>query len=223
MPRSTSSSRYLVHGFTQVPASWGPMADALGAVAVDAPVASLWDAADQLAARGTGTWIGYSMGGRMTLHLALAHPRCVERLVLVSATAGIEDPDERRARVESDEALARRAEQIGADDFVAEWLARPMFAGVPPVPRSDDVATMAAHLRLAGAGAQEPLWDRLGELTMPVLVVAGERDAKFVALGERLAAGIARATLDIVPDAGHAAPFERPDAFVAAVRRWSAH
>jgi 2-succinyl-6-hydroxy-2,4-cyclohexadiene-1-carboxylate synthase len=223
MPRPTSSSRYLVHGFTQVPASWGPVTEALDAVAVDAPVASLWDAADQLAALGTGTWIGYSMGGRVALHLALAHPRCVEGLVLVSATAGIDDPDERRARVESDEALAHRAEQIGAGDFVTEWLARPMFAGVPPVPRSDDVATMAAHLRLAGVGVQEPLWDRLGELTMPVLVVAGERDAKFVALGERLASGITGAVLEIVPGAGHAVPFEQPDAFVAAVRRWSGH
>jgi 2-succinyl-6-hydroxy-2,4-cyclohexadiene-1-carboxylate synthase len=212
-----------VHGFTQVPASWGPMTDALGAVAVDAPAASLWDAADQLAAHGTGTWIGYSMGGRMALHLALAHPRRVERLVLVSATAGIDDRDERRARVASDEALARRAEEIGAARFVAEWLARPMFAGVPPVPRSDDGATMAAHLRLAGAGVQEPLWDRLGELAMPVLVVAGERDTKYVALGERLAAGIAGATLEIVPGAGHAVPFEQPDAFVAVVRRWSGH
>jgi 2-succinyl-6-hydroxy-2,4-cyclohexadiene-1-carboxylate synthase len=199
------------------------MAAALGAVAVDAPVASLWDAADQLAEHGAGTWIGYSMGGRMALHLALAHPDRVEALVLVSATAGIDDSDERRARVASDEALARRAEEIGAASFVDEWLARPLFAGVPPVPRSDDAAAMAGHLRLAGTGTQEPLWDRMGELAMPVLVVAGERDAKFVALGARLATSIPHATLEVVPGAGHAVPFERPDAFVAVVRRWAGH
>jgi len=212
-----------VHGFTQTPASWGAIAEALDARAVDAPVASLWDAASELATHGTGMWIGYSMGGRMALHLALAHPERVESLVLVSATAGIDDPEARAARIDSDEALAQRAEQIGAADFVAEWLAQPMFAGVPPVPRGGDVATMAAHLRLAGAGVQEPLWGRLHELTMPVLVVAGERDAKYVALGERLAAGIDGATFEIVPGAGHAVPFERPDAFVAVVRRWSGH
>jgi 2-succinyl-6-hydroxy-2,4-cyclohexadiene-1-carboxylate synthase len=219
----SSSSRFLVHGFTQTAASWGALAAQLGATAVEAPVAGLWDAADQLATHGTGTWIGYSMGGRMALHLALAHPECVERLVLVSMTAGIDDDEVREARATADEALAERAEAIGADAFVAEWLAQPMFASVPPLPRSEDVAAMAAHLRLAGTGTQEPLWERLPELAMPVLVVVGERDAKFTALGRRLASAIPHAQLEVVAGAGHAVPFERPSAFVAAVLRWLEH
>jgi len=212
-----------VHGFTQTPASWGTIADALDAVAVEAPRRPLWEAADELARHGRGAWIGYSMGGRMALHLALAHPDVVERLVLVSATAGIDDPEARAARAASDEELARRAEEIGADAMVAEWVAQPMFAGLPMLPRSDDVATIAAHLRLAGTGRQDALWDRLAELTMPVLVVVGERDAKFTALGKRMAAAIPGAELTVIPDAGHAAPFERPDAFVDVVRRWRDH
>jgi 2-succinyl-6-hydroxy-2,4-cyclohexadiene-1-carboxylate synthase len=219
----TSSSTFLVHGFTQTPASWGAIATALDAEAVDAPKRPLWEAADELARHGRGTWIGYSMGGRMALHLALAHPDVVERLVLVSATAGIDDPAARAARAVSDEELARRAEEIGADAMVAEWVAQPMFAGVPLLPRSDDVSTIAAHLRLAGTGSQESLWDRLGELTMPVLVVVGENDEKFKALGERLVAAIPHATFEVIAGAGHAAPFEEPDAFVDAVRRWQAH
>jgi len=212
----------LVHGFTQTPASWGKITAALEAEAVDAPVTDLWTAADELAARGRAVWVGYSMGGRMALHLALAHPEVVCALVLVSATAGIDDDADRTARRASDEGLAERLEAVGADAFLAEWRARPMFAGVPAVDRSHDVATMAAHLRRAGTGTQEPLWGRLGELTMPVLVVVGERDAKFRALGERMVAGITDASLAIVPDAGHAAPFEQPDAFVDAVRLWLA-
>ena len=106
--------------------------------------------------------------------------------------------------------------------FLDEWLAQPMFAGVPPVARSDDALAMAAHLRMAGTGTQQSLWSRLGELAMPVLVVVGERDEKFRALGERLVAGITGAELAVVGDAGHAVPFERPDAFVDVVRPWLA-
>jgi 2-succinyl-6-hydroxy-2,4-cyclohexadiene-1-carboxylate synthase len=225
MPRSSPAdpSTFLVHGFTQTPASWGDVTDALHATAVDAPATTLWDAADDLAGHGAGTWIGYSMGGRMTLHLALAHPALVERLVLVSATAGIDDDEARATRIASDDALATRAEQIGAEAFVAEWVAQPMFAGVPRLPRTHDVATIVAHLRRSGAGEQESLWLRLGELSMPVLVVTGERDEKFRALGERLAAGIPHAEHQVIDGAGHAVPFERPDEFVAVVRRWIDH
>lgn len=196
------------------------MTDALDAVAVDAPVAALWQAADELASNGPATIIGYSMGGRMALHVALAHPKALTGLVLVSATAGIEDGDERAQRRASDEALARHAERVGAAAFVEEWVAQPMFAGVPDVARCDDVVTIAGHLRLAGTGTQEPLWPRLAEIDVPTLIVAGERDAKFRALAERLATGIAGAELVVVDDAGHAVPFERPDAFVGAVRRF---
>lgn len=212
------SRRVLVHGFTQTAVSWGRTTEELGAIAVDAPVAPLWDAAAELARHGPATFIGYSMGGRLALHVALAHPDVVTALVLVSATAGIEDDAERAARRASDDALADRAEAIGAAAFVDEWVAQPMFAGVPPVDRCRDVATIAGHLRLAGTGTQEPLWPRLGEITVPVLVVTGARDTRFCALGERLAAGLPDARLVVIEGAGHAVPFERPDAFVAAVR-----
>jgi pimeloyl-ACP methyl ester carboxylesterase len=153
MTRSSGdrSPTYLVHGFTQTPESWGPVTEALGATAVDAPANTLWDAAGALARHGAGTWIGYSMGGRMALHLALSHPSVVERLVLVSATAGIDDPAAREARIASDEALAARAERIGAEAFVAEWVAQPMFAGLPPLPRTDDLPVMVAGDPARGA------------------------------------------------------------------------
>jgi 2-succinyl-6-hydroxy-2,4-cyclohexadiene-1-carboxylate synthase len=225
MTRSSGdrSPTYLVHGFTQTPESWGPVTEALGATAVDAPANTLWDAAGALARHGAGTWIGYSMGGRMALHLALSHPSVVERLVLVSATAGIDDPAAREARIASDEALAARAERIGAEAFVAEWVAQPMFAGLPPLPRTDDLPVMVAHLRQSGAGAQQSLWHRLGELSMPVLVVTGGRDQKFGELGDRLTTAIQHAEHVVVEGAGHAVPFERPDEFVDVVRRWLAH
>ena len=71
-----------------------------------------------------------------------------------------------------------------------------MFGHVPDAAngiderRRNTAAGLASSLRLAGTGTQEPLWDRLGELTLPVLVVVGGRDTKFTDLGRRLVAGV---------------------------------
>ncbi|CAN5672649.1 2-succinyl-6-hydroxy-2,4-cyclohexadiene-1-carboxylate synthase [soil metagenome] len=227
----------LVHGFTQTGRSWKVVADALSShfevVAVDAPGhggsgsvrAGLPLAAQLLGdAGGLATYIGYSMGGRMCLQLALDRPELVQRLVLISATAGIDGPTDRHARRKSDEALAGSIERDGLDAFLVRWVAQPMFAGLRD-PELDDrrrntAAGLASSLRLAGAGAQEPLWDRLGQLSIPVLLLAGERDAKFVTLAERMAAAIAGADLAVVEGAGHTVHLERPRAFLDVVERW---
>lgn len=228
----------LVHGFTQTGASWRTVAEGLGGHEVVAPDlpghganaairADLEGCARFLGGEaGRGAYVGYSMGGRVALHLALAQPALVTALVVLGATGGIDDDEERAARRAADEVLADRLELLGTEAFLDEWLAQPLFAGLPDDARggrSTDAAGLAASLRLAGAGTQAPLWDRLGELTMPVLVLAGERDDKFRALGVRLAAAIgANAEVALVPGAGHAAHLERPDAFLAVVRPWLA-
>jgi 2-succinyl-6-hydroxy-2,4-cyclohexadiene-1-carboxylate synthase len=170
---------------------------------------------------------GYSMGGRLALHVALAAPDRVARLVLIATTAGIEDAAERDARRRADEALAAEIERGDIDAFVARWSATPLFAGDPPEVvarwqedmRRNEPAGLAAALRGVGTGAMAPLWDRLGELTMPAAVLAGERDAKFMALGRRLASALpGAATLTVVPGAGHGLPREAPAPVAAAIR-----
>ncbi len=163
---------------------------------------------------------GYSMGGRIALHVALAAPARLRRLVLVSATAGIADPAERAARAERDLALAERAEAMTPQAWADLWTSQPIFAGTPPevlpawredlgrTPPSD----AAAALRGLGTGAMAPLWDRLGELPMPVQVVAGERDEAYVRLGEELVAAVPQGELVLVPGAGHGLPREAPEA-----------
>ncbi len=143
-------------------------------------------------AGGPAVYAGYSMGARLCLRLALDRPDLVHALVLVSGTPGIEDGRERAARVESDERWAERAEQADGDTFLHEWLAQPMFATVPAdAPgladrRSLTPAFLAACLRRLGTGAMEPMWDRLADLTIPVLLVTGTRDAKFTAIAQRM-------------------------------------
>ena len=231
----------LVHGFTQTAHSWDLIARRLArryeVVSVDAPGhgdssavdADLPSAAPMLGvAGGPATYVGYSMGGRLCLHLALARTDLVRRLVLVSTTAGIEDPAERAARRRSDDDLAASIERDGVDLFLDRWLALPMFATLPPdVASLDDrrrntAAGLASSLRLAGAGAQASLWNRLGELPMPVLVVAGEHDPKYVAIGRRLAELIPQTTFAVIENAGHAVHLEQPDAFAGVLERWLA-
>jgi 2-succinyl-6-hydroxy-2,4-cyclohexadiene-1-carboxylate synthase len=230
----------LVHGFTQTGRSWGRVAADLGrdhtvtCVEVaghggsSAVRADLVQGAELLgAAGGQATYIGYSMGGRLGLHLALTRPDLVTALVVLGATGGLEDPAERQARRAADELLAQRIEGDGVARFLNFWLAQPLFAGLPddPAERADRLTNtadgLASSLRLTGTGTQRPLWDDLGSLAMPVLVLAGERDHKFTALGQRLARGIGpNATFDTIAGAGHASHLEAPQLFVDRLRRW---
>ncbi len=243
--RGRGTRLVLAHGFTQSGRVWGGLADGLAAahelVLVDLPghggSAGVWadlaGAAELLGdVGGTADYLGYSMGARTCLHLALARPDRVRRLVLVSGTAGIDDADERSARRRADAALAARlvppdggAPEDTVDEFIDRWVANPMFGDVPVVAnglaerKRNSAAGLASSLRLAGTGTQAPLWDRLGELGMPVLVVTGGRDAKFTALGQRLVEGIGpRASLVVVEGADHAPHLQRADAVAHAVR-----
>ncbi|HEY2536329.1 MAG TPA: alpha/beta fold hydrolase [Solirubrobacteraceae bacterium] len=162
---------------------------------------------------------GYSLGGRVALNVALAAPERVSRLVLVSTTAGIEDEGERAQRSAADHRLADELEEGSQEDFVTRWCAQPMFADDPP--EVDELAredyrrnrpdAIAAVLRGIGTGEMVPLWDRLHELKMPSTVLVGERDAKFLGLGRRLADLLPRAVMTTVPG-GHRLPLECPAA-----------
>jgi 2-succinyl-6-hydroxy-2,4-cyclohexadiene-1-carboxylate synthase len=232
----------LAHGFTQTAASWETFAGLLAArlpttnvIAVDLPGhgsaaelrADLWESADHLVHHGgRGTYIGYSMGGRVTLHAALIHPELVERLILVGATAGIADADERLARRAADEELAQRLETVGVEAFIDEWLASPLFSGLTPATdlRADrlrnTVDGLASSLRSTGTGTQEPLWERLRTIDVPTLVLAGADDEKFSALGRRLRDTIPGARFEQIDGAGHSVHLERPVVTADVIADW---
>jgi len=224
----------LLHGFTQTGRSWQPVLHALAAryraIAPDLPghggfaerrpaSFAACDAYVRVLADQPITLAGYSMGGRIALHAALSLGPRVRRLILVGASPGIADAAERAARAAEDAALADRIEAIGLEAFVREWGAQPLFDGMPrgiaEIAHADRMrntaAGLAAALRGLGTGVMPPLCDRLGELTVPVELLVGERDEKFLAIAERMAAALTHARLHVVPGAGHAAHLEAPE------------
>ncbi len=160
---------------------------------------------------------GYSLGGRVALHVALAAPERVSRLVLVSCSPGIEDQGERAARLAADRRLADDLERIPFEEFIERWRTQPLFASEPSEVgrlaredmRRNDPHALAAVMRGIGTGEMQPLWPRLGELRMPVTVIVGERDQKFLALGRRVVELMSNGQLSVV-SGGHGLPLENP-------------
>ena len=211
-----------VPGFTQTASSWAGAAEVVrescDVRALDVPPPTTFAAtADAIgAAGGKAIYVGYSMGGRLCLRLALDRPELVRALVLVSASPGIVNAAERAARVEADEVLADSVERDGVDTFLATWLAQPMFAGIPAdAPGVTDRRRLkpeflAACLRRLGAGAMEPMWNDVARLAMPVMLVVGTRDEKYTAIARRMLERMHPQVSLVQLDGGHALPLEQP-------------
>jgi 2-succinyl-6-hydroxy-2,4-cyclohexadiene-1-carboxylate synthase len=226
-----------LHGFTLTGRSWDPVRAALGesyrsaapdlrghgAASAAAPVtlpAVLGDLGAVIGELGgpPATVVGYSQGGRIALHLALALKSAIGRVVLIGASPGIADAAERAARRAADERLAAEIETLSIEAFAERWAQTPVLAGQPPAvlaaAHADRMRStprgLAAALRGLGTGALPSLWPCLGEIEVPVTMVVGERDAKFRALAGEMAAGLPQADVVVVADAGHAVALERP-------------
>lgn len=167
--------------------------------------------------------VGYSMGGRLALHVAVNHPERLLSLLTVGAHAGLEE-EAREGRRRGDEALAQRIEADGLEAFVNHWSSLPLFAGLERRGPSfvaqlraermgNTVAGLAASLRGMGAGVMAPLWDQLPRVTVPCTFVAGQLDHGYVASARRLAAAVPDGRVAVVLRAGHTVHHERPDAF----------
>jgi 2-succinyl-6-hydroxy-2,4-cyclohexadiene-1-carboxylate synthase len=253
--RGTGRPLVLLHGFTGSSASWSPVIDDLArthrVVAIDIighgasaapqdPSRYVFEQAlrdlDEVTAQlgvARAAWLGYSMGGRLALGMAVDHPQRVSSLILVSATAGIQHETERLQRAEADQELARRIEESGIETFVQEWERLPIWESQRTLPTEvlqfqreirlrNRAVGLANSLRGMGQGAQPSYWDRLDEIDVPVLLMAGALDRKFVGIAGQMGVRIAAAQLSVVPDAGHAVHLERPGEFLEVVREFLA-
>jgi 2-succinyl-6-hydroxy-2,4-cyclohexadiene-1-carboxylate synthase len=225
----------LVPGFTLTARSWDAVERSLprdwDIQSVEVPDGLDFVAtADTLGHRGgRAVWVGYSMGARLCLRLALDNPRFVEALALVSGTPGIRAAGEREARRAEDERRAQELEREGIDLFLDRWLAQRLFETLPREAamlddrrRGNTVWRLAHQLRALGQGGQEPLWDRLGELEMPVLLVTGGYDRAYSSVARQMAAEIGpNAQVATVARAGHALQLEQPEALAHELASWA--
>ena len=154
--------------------------------------------------------LGYSMGGRLALHLA----NKAKLAIIISAAITPGDA----ARRERDEAWAKRFEHDRWDDLLRDWNAQPLFGGHQVLRREEDFdrRALAAALREWSPAVLIP--PNLTTINTRVLWIAGEHDRHYVEEGERAVSLLPDATLAIVEGAGHRVPFEKPQAVVDLLR-----
>jgi 2-succinyl-6-hydroxy-2,4-cyclohexadiene-1-carboxylate synthase len=245
--RGTGPPVVLLHGFTQTGRLWGPFGDILARdrtlIAIDLPGhagsdevrADLPTTADLVCeavvdaiGEQSCDLLGYSLGARVALHVATGTNLQIRRLVVIGATGGIEDPAIRDRRREADDATAAALETSGdVEAFIAAWVSGPMFSRLADAAqtserRRNSAAGLASSLRLAGTGTQEPLWDRIPKLAVPLLALAGTDDARFGAHAFRLARTATQGVASLIPGGGHAVHLAQPDVVGRLVGHWLA-
>jgi 2-succinyl-6-hydroxy-2,4-cyclohexadiene-1-carboxylate synthase len=235
-----SETVVLLHGFTNTGRSWESVMNSLpgreslapdlrghGRCADARPI-TLSAVIDDVAtlAPDTFTLAGYSMGGRIALHAAFALHDRVRRLVLVGASPGLRTATARAERRAADERLADELESSTIERFAERWASTPVLADQPPEVRAKadadrrrnhSPAGLAAALRGLGTGALPSLWPRLDRLTIPVELVVGERDEKFIQVARQMLEELPNAHLVVAPGAGHAVHWEAPDTVAASI------
>jgi 2-succinyl-6-hydroxy-2,4-cyclohexadiene-1-carboxylate synthase len=211
-----------IPGFMQRGDAWRPVAELLPerypSTLLDHAEHSFEGRLSEIAEHEGAVLVGYSLGGRLALRAALRSPGSFVAVVLVGATAGIEEGPLRVQRAAADEKLASWIEAMPIEDIVGLWERQPLFADQSdalveaqrPGRLSQDPRSLALLLRTAGQGVLEPVWHELRALDLPVLAIAGARDEGYSSAAKRIAATAPNARVAIVEDAGHAPQLQQP-------------
>jgi 2-succinyl-6-hydroxy-2,4-cyclohexadiene-1-carboxylate synthase len=166
--------------------------------------------------------VGYSMGGRLALYLALHYPHYFSKVILESASPGLKTVEERKARIEHDKRLAIQLESGNFKHFLSEWFQQPLFRGISELPQfegmlrcrlNNDPQALAKSLLEMGTGRQPSLWKKLPGNKIPLLLVVGQKDRKFRSIAEEIASICSAANVMGIKGCGHNTHFEAPERF----------
>jgi 2-succinyl-6-hydroxy-2,4-cyclohexadiene-1-carboxylate synthase len=245
--RGSGPPLVVLHGFTQTGRLWGHFGELLaeshtlvavdlpghgdsGSVRADLPTTAglVAEAVRNEVGAEACALLGYSLGARVGLHVALGADLALRGVVFIGVTAGIEDFDEREQRRRSDDTMADDLEASGdVEHFIDAWLRGPLFERLDAndtAQRSERLRNtapgLASSLRLCGTGTQEPMWDLLPTLASPILAMAGTDDTRFAAHALRMTRLVPHGVASLVPGGGHAVHLAQPEQASRIVCHW---
>jgi 2-succinyl-6-hydroxy-2,4-cyclohexadiene-1-carboxylate synthase len=223
---------YAFHGFLGLPSDWQTLP-------LDTITPSLFDIAPPHHLQHWGAQLnakiraeknpkriglGYSLGGRLLLHALLDDPCLWQGAILISTHIGLESVEKRRIRQQEDRIWANRFEKEPWDSLIPQWESQQIFAGCPPIAERHEKdysrKLLADALRSWSLGSQASLRERLRELSLPILWIAGERDSTYATMAKEACALCPQGQCEIVPDAGHRVPWEKPQSFLSLVQQF---
>ena len=172
--------------------------------------------------------VGYSLGGRLALSLLVRAPALFCSATLISARRGLDTPAEREHRLLADAHWARCLRTLPLSRFLDAWEKQTIFAPMHRVApdklrtlreqrlKHDPEALAQALIGLSLSRMPSYAGD-IAHISVPVTLVSGSLDEKFVALGRDLASRLPNGRFVVVNGAGHNVPIERPDAVACAI------
>ncbi|KAI7754357.1 hypothetical protein M8C21_006045 [Ambrosia artemisiifolia] len=175
------------------------------------------------------TVVGYSMGARIALYIALRCNYMVKGAVLISGSPGLDNEVKRKVRSVKDDFLACAIISYGLDLFIETWYSGELWRSLRSHPqfnqivasrmKHNDVQALAKALSDLSTGRQPSLWDDLKHNKSPLLLIVGDRDEKFKKIGHSMCLKLEEGkddsvkhlhTLVKIPDSGHAVHIENP-------------
>ncbi|MEM9941046.1 MAG: alpha/beta fold hydrolase [Planctomycetota bacterium] len=229
-----------VHGFMGLPSDWDDVRIGLpefdcGAVSI--PAAEDWNSGiESLAQQGSDpeaarVWVGYSMGARISLGLAIECPNQCQGLVFISGNPGLENEDSANSRSIADEQVAQKLESTPTRLFLNDWYDQPVFESTPKSIRELAIRKKLDHkssewpaiLRTYSVAKQPNYWHKINKLTIPLLVIAGARDQKYSGIANRIErlGSVSPISVQVVPECGHVIHLEKPDVVADLIRQFT--
>lgn len=224
-----------LHGFAQSPEAFaeleghhlcilghGPQARAIGGESFVSEVDRLATLVRALVAPDGVHLLGYSLGARLALGIAVRHPGLLQRLSVIGARPGLRTEAQRHERRREDQYWIDLLEMRGAEAFAREWEEREIFATQKQanrrrleeqarIRRSHDPRQLARSLRALGLGNMPSLWSQLVRIDIPVRIVVGALDSRFLPIAHRMQLHMPAAEVVVVERAGHNCLLEQPE------------
>lgn len=171
--------------------------------------------------------LGYSMGGRLALYLAVFYPQYFSHIIVESATPGLQTKHQIIKRKQWEQGIIQKLEELSVSQFIKEWYEAPMFLSLRKHKNfiklikqreQNDRRGLINALTNLGTGVMPNLWEKCAQIAMPLFYIVGEKDLKCNRIAKKINKKNPKSTIYTVENCGHNVHFENPDIFCDIVR-----